>query len=148
MDVYQRIQYVHTAPGFKWSDRNQLIRIIVESLPENERQLLQTPRHGGPPPGFEVLPPTIYKQLLFVHYNPFLTKEQKAHQITLIMRQVPQQQIDLLPLPRGMNTLPVAETQKLRSLVYDYSVDQAERSRRVHEYVKSLPAELRPALRR
>jgi len=149
MDVYQRIQFVHVAPGFHWSERNQLIRGVIESLPENERQLLGTPRIGGPPPGFEqVLPPTVYKQLLFVHHNPLLGKEQKAHQITQIMRQVPQQQIDLLPLPRGMSDLPAEIQKRLRTLVYDYSVEQPERARRVQEFVQSLPAELRPALRR
>lgn len=149
MDVYQRIQYIHIAPGFKWAERNQLIRIIVETLPENERQLLYTPRIGGPPPGFEqVLPPTIYKQLLFVHHSPLLTKEQKAQQITLIMRQVPPQFIEMLPLPRGMNDLPAELQKRLRTLVYDYSVEQPERARRVKEFVEKLPAELRPALRR
>ena len=149
MDVYRRIQYVHVAPGFKWAERNQLIRAIVEQLPENERQLLRSPRLGGPPPGFErVLPPTVYKRLLFVHHNPILDKEQKAHQITLIMRQVPQQFIDLLPLPRGMNNLPAELQARLRTLVYDYSVEQPERAQRVQEFVQSLPAELRPQLRR
>lgn len=148
-DVYQRIQYVHFAPGFKWAERQGLIQSIIESLPENERQLLHTPKLGGPPPGFQrVIAPTIYKQLLFVHYNPRLTMEQKAHQITLIMRQVPQQQIELLPLPRGMDQLPVEIQKRLRSLVYDYSVEQSVRAQRVREFVEQLPAELRPALRR
>jgi hypothetical protein len=148
-DVFQRIQYVHTAPGFHWAERTALTRAIIETLPENERQLLGTPRIGGPPPGFEqVLPPTVYKQLLFVHHNPLLSKEQKSHQITQIMRQVPQQQIDMLPLPRGMDNLPMEIQKRLRSLIYDYTVEQPERAQRVRDFVAKLPAELRPALRR
>jgi hypothetical protein len=148
-DVFQRIQYVHTAPGFRWAERTALTRAIIETLPENERQLLGTPRIGGPPVGFEqVLAPTVYKQLLFVHHNPLLSKEQKAHQITQIMRQVPQQQIDLLPLPRGMNELPAEIQKRLRTLVFDYTVEQPERAARVNQFVKQLPVEIRPALRR
>jgi hypothetical protein len=147
-DVYNRILYVHTAPGFKWAERQQLIRDIVESLPVEQRQLMHTPRIGGPPPGFElVLAPTVYKQLLTVHHNPRLTKEEKATLITRIMRQVPTEQINQLPLPSGMNQLPVELQQRLRSLVYDYSVEQPIRAQRVREFVESLPLELRPHLR-
>lgn len=148
-DVYQRIQYVHVAPGFKWAERQGLIRDIIENLPEPERQLLHTPKIGGPPPGFEtVLAPTVYKQLLFVHHNPHLTKEQKAQQISSIMRQVPQDQIDHLPLPKGMDQLPAELQKRLRSLVYDYSVPQPVRAQKVREFVNQLPIELRPPLRR
>lgn len=146
-DVYSRIVYVHTAPGFKWAERQQLIRDIVESLPEEQRQLMHTPRIGGPPPGFErVLAPTVYKQLLTVHHNPRLTKEQKAELITRIMRQVPDEQINQLPLPSGMEQLPAELQQRLRSLVYDYSVPQAIRAQRVRDFVGMLPAEVRPQL--
>lgn len=148
-DVYRRIQYVHIAPGFKWAERQQLIRDIVESLPMEQRQLMHTPKIGGPPPGFElVLAPTVYKQLLTVHHNPRLGKEEKAALITRIMRQVPAEQINQLPLPTGMDQLPVELQQRLRSLVYDYSIEQPIRARRVREFVESLPLEMRPQLRR
>jgi len=148
-DVYKRILYVHTAPGFKWAERQQLIRDIVESLPAEQRQLMHTPRIGGPPPGFElVLAPTIYKQLLTVHHNPRLSKEEKATLITRIMHQVPAEQINQLPLPSGMDQLPVELQQRLRSLVYDYSVEQPIRAQRVRDFVQSLPVEVRPPLRR
>jgi hypothetical protein len=148
-DVYARILYVHTAQGFSWNERQLLTRFIIESLPENERQLLSTPKLGGPPYGFErVLPPTVYKQLLFVHHDPRLNHEQKAHQITLIMRQVPQQMIEMLPMPKGMSELPMELQKRLRALVYDYSVEQPVRAQRVKEFVSQLPDELRPALRR
>jgi len=147
-DVYRRILYIHTAPGFKWAERQQLIRDIVESLPAEQRQLMHTPRLGGPPPGFElVLAPTVYKQLLTVHHNPRLSKEEKADLITRIMRQVPAEQINRLPLPAGMDQLPMELQQRLRSLVYDYSVPQSIRARRVRDFVQSLPTELRPQLR-
>jgi len=146
-DVYKRILYVHTAPGFKWAERQQLIRDIVESLPEEQRQLMHTPRIGGPPPGFElVLAPTVYKQLLTVHHNPRLSKEEKATLITHIMRQVPAEQINRLPLPSGMDQLPVELQQRLRDLVYDYSIDQPIRAQRVRKFVESLPIEMRPQL--
>lgn len=147
-DVYRRIFYIHTAPGFKWAERQQLIQSIVESLPEEQRQLMRTPRIGGPPPGFElVLAPTVYKQLLTVHYNPKLNKEEKAALITRIMRQVPAEQINRLPLPSGMDQLPIELQQRLRALVYDYSVEQPIRAQRVHMFVQSLPMEIRPHLR-
>lgn len=147
-DVYKRILYVHTAPGFKWAERQQLIRDIVESLPAEQRQLMHTPRIGGPPPGFElVLAPTIYKQLLTVHHNPRLSKEEKATLITRIMHQVPAEQINQLPLPSGMDQLPAELQQRLRSLVYDYSVEQPIRAQRVRAFVESLPTEMRPPLR-
>lgn len=148
-DVYRRIQYIHTARGFKWAERQQLIRDIVESLPIEQRQLMHTPRIGGPPPGFElVLAPTVYKQLLTVHHNPTLSKEEKATLITRIMRQVPAEQINQLPLPSGMDQLPIEYQQRLRSLVYDYSVEQPIRSQRVREFVQNLPLEMRPDLRK
>jgi hypothetical protein len=148
-DVYKRILYVHTAPGFKWAERQQLIRDIVESLPVEQRQLMHTPRIGGPPPGFElVLAPTVYKQLLTVHHNPRLTKEEKATLITRIMRQVPAEQINQLPLPSGMDQLPIELQQRLRALVYDYSVEQPIRAQRVREFVQRLPAEMQPMLRK
>jgi len=149
-EVYKRILYVHTAPGFKWAERQQLIRDIVESLPVEQRQLMHTPRFGGgPPPGFElILAPTVYKQLLTVHHNPRLSKDEKARLITRIMRQVPAEQINRLPLPSGMDQLPIELQQRLRSLVYNYSVEQPIRNQRVREFVNSLPAEMRPELRR
>jgi hypothetical protein len=148
VDVYKRILYVHTAPGFKWAERQQLIRDIVEALPAEQRQLMHTPRIGGPPPGFElVLAPTVYKQLLMVHHNPRLSKEEKAALITRIMRQVPAEQINRLPLPAGMDELSVELQQRLRALVYDYSVEQPVRAQRVRDFVQSLPAEMRPPLR-
>jgi len=147
-DVYKRILYVHTAPGFKWAERQQLIRDIVESLPVEQRQLMHTPRIGGPPPGFElILAPTVYKQLLTVHHNPRLSKEEKATIITRIMHQVPAEQIKQLPLPSGMDQLPVELQQRLRSLVYDYSVEQPIRAQKVREFVQRLPVEMQPMLR-
>jgi hypothetical protein len=147
-DTYKRILYVHTAPGFKWAERQRIIHDIVESLPEEERRLMGTPRMGGPPPGFEyVLAPTVYKQLLFVHYNPRLSKEQKSNMITQIMRQVPAEQLEQLPLPAGMERLPVEVQKRLHSLVYDYSVPQAVRAQRVRDFVQMLPEEIRPQLR-
>jgi hypothetical protein len=147
-DVYRRILYIHTAPGFKWAERQQLIRDIVESLPVEQRQLMHTPRIVGPPPGFElVLAPTVFKQLLTVHHNPRISKEEKSTLITRIMRQVPADQIARLPLPSGMDQLPVELQQRLRALVYDYSVEQPIRAQRVREFVQSLPEEMRPQLR-
>jgi len=147
-DVYGRILYIHTAPSFTWAERQQLIRDIVESLPAEQRQLMHTPRIGGPPPGFElVLAPTVYKQLLTVHHNPRLSKEEKAEIITRIMRQVPAEQINRLPLPSGMDQLPMELQQRLRALVYDYSVAQPVRAQRVREFVQSLPIEMRPPLK-
>jgi len=148
-DVYRRIFYIHTAPGFKWAERQQLIHDIVESLPVEQRQLMHTPRIGGPPPGFElVLAPTVYKQLLTVHHNPRLSKGEKSEIITRIMHQVPAEQINRLPLPSGMDQLPVELQQRLRSLVYDYSVSQPIRAQRVRDFVQSLPMEMRPPLRK
>lgn len=147
-DVYRRIEYIHVAPGWKWKERQTLIRDIVESLPEAERQLLVSPRLGGPPAGFEeVLAPTVYKQLLFVHHNTHLTKEQKADQITLIMKQVPQDQINRLPMPRGFDTLPVESQQRARSLIYDYSLPQPARALKVRRFVEELPPQIRSQLR-
>jgi len=147
-DVYRRIAYIHVADGFKWAERQQLIRDIVESLPEEEKHLMQTPKIGGPPPQFAaVLAPTVYKQLLFVHHNPRLTKEQKSEMITRIMRQVPQEQINQLPLPNGFDQLPMELQTRARSLVYDYSVPQQIRAQKVREFVGSLPEQLRPQLR-
>jgi len=148
-DVYRRILYVHTAPAFKWAERQQLIRDIVEGLPVEQRMLLRTPRFGGPPPGFEdVLAPTVYKQLLLVHHNPRLNKEEKAAIITRIMRQVPADQLARLPLPAGFERLPLEVQQRVRSLIYDYSVPQHLRTQRVQQFVATLPEEVRPALRR
>jgi len=147
-DVYKRLFYIHVAPGFKWAERQQLIRDIVEGLPEEQKQLMRTPRIGGPPPGFEaVLAPTIYKQLLLVHHNPRLSKEQKSDMITRIMRQVPQEQINQLPLPAGMEQLPAEYRARVRALVYDYSVPQTLRAQRIREFVQMLPEDMRPQLR-
>lgn len=138
-DVYRRIVYIHVADGFKWAERQHLIHSIVESLSDEEKKLMQTPRIGGPPAGFElVLAPTVYKQLLFVHHNPQLTKEEKAELITKIMRQVPQDQINQLPLPAEMQQLPMELKARARSLVYDYSVPQMIRARRVKEFMEQI----------
>jgi len=148
-DVYKRLHYIHTAPGFKWAERQQLTQQIVEAQSDEVRRLLGAPRFGGPPPGFEyVLAPTVYKQLLFIHYNPALSREQRSEMITQVMRQVPADQIERLPLPSGMDRLPAELQKRLRALVYDYSVAQAVRAQRVRDFVQTLPEELRPALRR
>ena len=138
-DVYKRIVYIHVAPGFKWAERQNLIRDIVESLPSEQKQLMQTPRIGGPPPGFEfVLAPTVYKQLLIVHHNPRLSKEEKSALITQIMRQVPQDQLDRLPLPAELERLPAELQARARSLVYDYSIPQPIRAQRVRDFIQQL----------
>jgi hypothetical protein len=85
-----------------------------------------------------VLAPTVYKQLLFVHHNPRLNKEEKAEMITKIMRQVPQDQIDRLPLPAEMEQFPAELKTRARSLVYDYSVPQKIRARRVAEFMEQI----------
>ncbi|KAI6206094.1 hypothetical protein M3Y94_00867300 [Aphelenchoides besseyi] len=145
-DVFNRILYVRSAPGFKWEERQELIRDIVESLPEEQRRAMAT-RLEGPPPGFEqFLPPTIYKKLLFVHYDRHLSKVQKAELITRIMRGVPEAIIEKLPLPAGMGELPEELQRRLRSLVYDYSVEQKVRAKRVREFVARIPQEIRPPL--
>lgn len=149
VDVYRRLNFIHTAPGFAWAERQRLTQNIIESLPSEVRQLMKTARFGGPPPGFEyVLAPSIYKQLLFIHYNPELSREQRAEMITQVMRQVPAQQIEQLPLPAGMDRLPAELQRRLRSLVYDYTVPQQTRVKRVHDFVQMLPVEMRPPLRR
>lgn len=67
--------------------------------------------------------------------------------ITRIMRQVPQEQINKLPLPAGMERLPIELQARARSLVYDYSIPQTIRARRVRDFVEGLPQEVRPQLR-
>lgn len=83
-----------------------------------------------------------------VHHNPRLNKEEKAELITRIMRQVPADQLARLPLPAGFERLPAELQQRVRSLIYDYSVPQQMRAQRVKEFVATLPEEVRPALRR
>jgi hypothetical protein len=147
-DVFSRVWYVKTAPSFSWEERQTLTRAIIESLPEQERALINSPRLAGPPPGFEsVLSPSVYKQLLKIHYNPFVSKVQKAELITRVMRQVPASEIEKLPLPLEFRELPEELQRRVRTLVFDYSVEQKTRAERVRQFVASLPEELRPVLR-
>ena len=122
------------------------------------------------------MPPDVYEQLLKIHRNQQLNVQQKSQQIDEIMRSLPQEVLDQLPLPPGEQNVPIFNTfqnfegfdqlpqkyiKQARTIFGDKTLNfQAnpnymnlkrilvqEKDRKVFEFVRSLPPELRKLVR-
>lgn len=91
--------------------------------------------------------PTIYKQLLAVHSNPQLSVAEKKTQIDKIMVNVPQEQLDNLPLPPGFNRLSIENQQRVRQIMHNFQNGWDARHEQVKEFLKQLPREERRVMR-
>jgi hypothetical protein len=81
-----------------------------------------------------------------VHSNPDLSIDDKKRQIDQIMSNVPQEQLDKLPLPPGFDRLSPENQQRVRQLMHDFKLDWDSRHERVREFIKTLPREERRAM--
>ncbi|KAI6190515.1 hypothetical protein M3Y97_00126400 [Aphelenchoides bicaudatus] len=155
-----KFKELHMNRDISWKERQQLVREAVKELPEDEQRLVEPPRppmmppmgpHMGfpphPPPGFEtVLSQTIYKQLMAVHSNPQLSVEEKKQQVDKIMANVPQEQLDRLPLPPGFDRLSFENQQRVRQLMHDFKLDWETRHENVKKFIDNLPRSERKML--
>jgi hypothetical protein len=63
------------------------------------------------------------------------------------MANVPQEQLDKLPLPPGFDRLPAESLQRLRTLMHNFKLDWDERHQQVKEFIMQLPREERRLMR-
>ncbi|KAI1712241.1 hypothetical protein DdX_09791 [Ditylenchus destructor] len=154
-NVKEKIKEIHTNTEMSWNEKSKQIGKIIESLPPNLKAFLpEGPPgiNGGkrinfppmPPPGFkEVLPADTYAQLLQVHQDANLTPKEKIHKIDTIMRSLPQEVLDKLPLPPGFAQLPPETVEKARAIFADKTLDYEAKNKKIIAFVKSLPEEQR-----
>ncbi|CAK5068464.1 unnamed protein product [Meloidogyne enterolobii] len=123
-NIKEKIKEINGDSSIDWSKKHLKVKELIGTLPQQQHphpqlhnpiripstQIQQTNSGNvipeffppNPPPGFEkVLPPEVYQQLLQIHRSPQLTVQQKSLQIDQIMRSLPQNIIDSLPLPPG-----------------------------------------------
>ncbi|KAL3067958.1 hypothetical protein niasHT_037948 [Heterodera trifolii] len=157
--VQSEVRNIHGNSKLNWTQKTEKVHRLIESLPPGDRPI-PPPNFSSlaphpadffpqnPPPGFEkVIPAPIYKKLLDIHRNPSLGTHEKSRQIDQIMRSLPQNVIDQLPLPPGFDQLPEKELKKARAIFSDRSLSFQEKDRKVFEFVKSLPSHLRRIVR-
>ncbi|KAI1724035.1 hypothetical protein Ddc_05235 [Ditylenchus destructor] len=154
-NVKEKIREIHTNTEMSWNEKSKQIGNLIESLPPNLKAFLpEGPPgiNGGkrinfppmPPPGFkEVLPADAYAQLLQVHQDTNLTPKEKIHKIDTIMRSLPQEVLDKLPLPPGFDQLPPETVEKARAIFADKTLDYEAKNKKIIAFVKSLPEEQR-----
>jgi hypothetical protein len=101
-----------------------------------------------PPQGYEaVLPAATFNRLLAVHANTSLTVAEKKKQIDGIMNELPQETLDLLPLPPALYRLPGAKLIAIRAIFTNKSLSFDEKNDAVRKFVRSLPIEERRLVR-
>ncbi|KAI6236554.1 hypothetical protein M3Y95_00170000 [Aphelenchoides besseyi] len=164
-DIQTPFKALHVDRTMGWRERQTRVHELIKQLPEDMQRLVHPPAPvppfgsqgfrpmpygfpSRPPPGFEfVLSPTIYKQLLAVHENTKITDDEKKQQLDKILRLVPQDQLDRLPLPPGFDQLPAETLQRMKQIMHDFSLKWDDRFQKVAEFVRSLPREERRLLR-
>nr|CAD2194306.1 unnamed protein product [Meloidogyne enterolobii] len=170
-NIKEKIKEINGDPSIDWSKKHLKVKELIGALPQQQHphpllhnpsiripstQIQQTNSGNvipeffppNPPPGFEkVLPPEVYQQLLQIHRNPQLTVQQKSLQIDQIMRSLPQNIIDNLPLPPGFDKLPPKYIKEVRKIFGDKSLNFQEKDQKIVEFVHSLPLELRKLTR-
>lgn len=166
--VQQQIRTIHGDGTLNWAQKHQKVAALIESLPADQRprpppgfqpspqQSLAGPNAGSgddffppnPPPGFEkVLPTDVYQRLVQIHRNPDLNWRAKSDQIDQIMRALPQNIIDRLPLPPGFDQLPPKYIAQARAIFGDKTLNFHEKDQKVFQFVHSLPPALRKKVR-
>ncbi|KAH7730596.1 Protein Y75B7AR.1 [Aphelenchoides avenae] len=162
-ETQKKLRDIHTDTSLNWKERHHKIHKLIESLPLEQRRLLPPsppPPFGSPPPfgphgfppmpppGFEdVLPKDVYSALVAVHRNQSMTVKQKKQAIDEIMRKVPVEIREKLPLPPGFDRLPAEKLKSIRGILTNNALDFDSRHEKLEEFIKSLPKEERRLIR-
>ncbi|KAF7632341.1 hypothetical protein Mgra_00008266, partial [Meloidogyne graminicola] len=168
LNIQQKITEINGNSSINWNKKHLKIKEIIESLQQKQKNLNPNPLlqqqltvqqqqnfeiipeffPPNPPPGFEkVLPLNIYQKLLQIHRNSNLSVKQKSFQIDQIMRSLPQNIIDNLPLPPNFEKLPPNYLKEVKKIFGNKSLTFQEKDQKIISFINSLPLELRKLIR-
>ncbi|KAH7698918.1 Protein Y75B7AR.1, partial [Aphelenchoides avenae] len=101
-----------------------------------------------PPIGYEnILPPDTFKRLVAVHQNMSLSIPEKKKQVDAIMAEVPQETLEMLPLPPALYKLPATELNTAKKIFANKSLSFDEKNESVRKFIQSLPTHLKRLVR-
>jgi len=130
-----KIRDIHANTSISLSEKQQNVNELINFPPR-------------PPPGFEkILTPETYSSLLKIHQDPNLNPKEKAARIDEVMRSLPQDTMDKLPLPPGFDQLPEDKVKEAKAIFSDRTLDYQAKDRKVADFVMSLPPNVRRSLR-
>uniref|UniRef100_A0A914C405 Uncharacterized protein n=1 Tax=Acrobeloides nanus TaxID=290746 RepID=A0A914C405_9BILA len=160
-EVQDQLKSIRRNKSLNWREKHEKVREFIDSLPEEQRKLLPPPPPPPffppfgprglpprPPPGFEkVLPSEVYQRLLAVHENTNISVPEKMQKIDEIMKEVPKETLEKLPLPPGFDKLPEDTQKQARAILFNMSISFKERMKALKKFTKSLPKEQRKMVR-
>uniref|UniRef100_A0A914Y891 Uncharacterized protein n=1 Tax=Panagrolaimus superbus TaxID=310955 RepID=A0A914Y891_9BILA len=155
-DIQEQAKAINSDRTIKWGEKREKIRDLIKSLPEEQRRMIPYPRFGGPmppfgprglpplpPPGFkEVLPSEVYEKLVEIQ-NSKLSNQEKKDKIDQVMKGVPKETLQNIPLPPFLENLPTDVQGKAREILSNFSDTFDVRHQKLHEFIETLPEELR-----
>ncbi|EFO27821.1 hypothetical protein LOAG_00657 [Loa loa] len=134
-DVQEMIKVVRTAKNLTVQEKWLQMTVIIESLPEEQKRILQQAMPDLPPtPSLEfkdILPKEAWDQLVTVYQDINLDKAQKMKRIDEIMDALPDSIRQKLPLSSSLQKLPVDIQHKLQAIHMERGLSAEQRVQRM-----------------
>uniref|UniRef100_A0A0R3RXP6 MgtE_N domain-containing protein n=1 Tax=Elaeophora elaphi TaxID=1147741 RepID=A0A0R3RXP6_9BILA len=147
-NVQKMMKAIRTAKNLTMQEKWLQMTIIIESLPNEQRQMLQqTIPHfpSEPPPELrDVLPKDAWNQLVAVYQDVKLNNVQKMERIDKIMDSLPdsiRQQLSVSSSP--LQKLPIDIQQKLQAIHMEEGLSVEQRFQKMNAIIESLPLEMK-----
>uniref|UniRef100_A0A0N4ZLW0 DUF148 domain-containing protein n=1 Tax=Parastrongyloides trichosuri TaxID=131310 RepID=A0A0N4ZLW0_PARTI len=151
-EIQQQLKAIKFAPSLTREEKRNKLKSLIDSLPEETRKLIKPrpfpfpPR--GPPKEFEeVLGTQVFNKLKAVHENKELTPSEKWANIEEIMKGLPTEVLEKLPLPPHLRNLPEDVQAQLKKIFVDKSLSFQEKRQKTKEIIKALPEEIRKTIK-
>uniref|UniRef100_A0A0K0EEB6 SXP/RAL-2 family protein Ani s 5-like cation-binding domain-containing protein n=1 Tax=Strongyloides stercoralis TaxID=6248 RepID=A0A0K0EEB6_STRER len=151
-DIQNQLKAIKLAPKLTREEKRNKIKSLIDSLPEETKKLIK-PRPFpfppmGPPKEFEeILGTQVFNKLKNIHENKELTPSEKWANVEEIMKGLPTEVLEKLPLPPHLRNLPEDVQEKLKKIFVDKNLSFHEKRQKAREFIKSLPEEIRKTIR-
>uniref|UniRef100_A0A7E4ZXJ7 SXP/RAL-2 family protein Ani s 5-like cation-binding domain-containing protein n=1 Tax=Panagrellus redivivus TaxID=6233 RepID=A0A7E4ZXJ7_PANRE len=136
-------------------ERREQVRKFLDSLPEEVRKLVPRPPFGGPhgpmgprgpPPDWkDVLPADVWEKLEAIHAKQ-LSREERHKETDAVLKALPKETLEKLPLPPHLRGLPADVQAKIRTIMGNFEVGFEDRKEEVRKYIDTLPEEVRKTI--
>ncbi|CEF69066.1 Hypothetical protein SRAE_2000371800 [Strongyloides ratti] len=151
-EIQDQLKAIKLAPKLTREEKRNKVKSLIDSLPEETKKLIK-PRPFpfppmGPPKEFEeVLGTQVFNKLKNIHENKELSPSEKWANVEEIMKSLPTEVLEKLPLPPHLRNLPEDIQEKLKKIFVDKTLSFQEKRQKSRELIKTLPEEIRKSIR-
>uniref|UniRef100_A0A0K0F9U6 SXP/RAL-2 family protein Ani s 5-like cation-binding domain-containing protein n=1 Tax=Strongyloides venezuelensis TaxID=75913 RepID=A0A0K0F9U6_STRVS len=151
-EIQDQLKAIKLAPKLTREEKRNKIKSLIDSLPEETKKLIK-PRPFlfppmGPPKEFEeILGSQVYNRLKNIHENKDLSPSEKWSNVEEIMKSLPTEVLEKLPLPPHLRNLPEDVQEQLKKIFVNKELSFHEKRQQARELIKGLPEEIRKTIR-